>query len=97
MRETKEQLTALIVDGLIEPSKSLYGAPILFVPKPNGRGLRLCTLIIELLMPPPLKIDQLPGTQKGHDAIVVFVDRLTKMVHIRPTTSDVSAEGFAYL
>ena len=42
MRETKEQITTLLANGLIEPSKSPYGAPILFVPKPNGRGLRLC-------------------------------------------------------
>src|SRR3569833_406237 len=26
----------------IQPSTSPYGAPILFVPKPNGRGLRMC-------------------------------------------------------
>jgi hypothetical protein len=26
-------------------------------------------------------ITQLPVTKRGHDAIVVFVDRLTKMVH----------------
>jgi hypothetical protein len=26
----------------LEPSKSPYGAHVLFVPKPNGRGLRLC-------------------------------------------------------
>jgi hypothetical protein len=38
-------------------------------------------------------IVQLPVTQKGHNAIVVFVDRLKKMVHIRPTTSNVSAKG----
>ena len=42
MREAKEQITKFIADGIIEPSKSPYGAPILFVPKPNGRGLRLC-------------------------------------------------------
>ena len=28
--------------GKIRPSKSPAGAPILFVPKPHGRGLRLC-------------------------------------------------------
>jgi hypothetical protein len=42
LRETKEQLARFIERGIIEPSKSPYGAPILFVPKPNGRGLRLC-------------------------------------------------------
>jgi hypothetical protein len=42
-------------------------------------------------------IVQLHVTQKGHNATVVFVDRLIKMVHIRPTTSDASAKGFAYL
>lgn len=29
-------------------------------------------------------IVQLPPTKLGHDAIVVFVDRLTKMVHFAP-------------
>ena len=42
-------------------------------------------------------IMQLPKTKGGHDAIAVFVDRLTKMVRIAPTTSDVSAEGAADL
>jgi transposase InsO family protein len=44
-------------------------------------------------------ITQLPKT-KGpiqYDAIVVFVDRLSKMVRIAPTTSDVTAEGTAQL
>ena len=38
-------------------------------------------------------ITQLPETSRGHDAILVFVDRLTKMVHFAPTRIDVSAEG----
>jgi hypothetical protein len=42
LREPKEQLARFIDQGIIEPSKSPYGASILFVPKPNGRGLRLC-------------------------------------------------------
>jgi hypothetical protein len=29
-------------EGKIRPSSSTVGSPILFVPKPNGRGLRLC-------------------------------------------------------
>lgn len=42
-------------------------------------------------------ITQLPLTTSGHDAIIVFVDRLTKMVHFAPTTSDVDAEEAAWL
>jgi transposase InsO family protein len=44
-------------------------------------------------------ITQLP-TATGpipYDAIVVFVDRLTKMVRMAPTTSDVTSEGTAQL
>jgi hypothetical protein len=29
-------------DGILEVSQSPYGASVLFVLKPNGRGLRLC-------------------------------------------------------
>jgi len=32
----------MIKEGKIRPSSSTVGSPILFVPKPNGRGLRLC-------------------------------------------------------
>jgi hypothetical protein len=39
----------------------------------------------------------LPRTRAGHTAIVVFVDRLTKMVHIAPTTTQCTAEDFARL
>ncbi len=44
-------------------------------------------------------ITQLPKASGPipYDAIVVFVDRLTKMVRIAPTTSDVSAKGTAQL
>jgi hypothetical protein len=40
---------------------------------------------------------QLPRTLSGHDAILVFVDRLTKMVCLVPTTSDCDAAGAAEL
>jgi hypothetical protein len=41
-RELKKQVTKILKDGILEVSQSPYGAPVLFVPKPNGRGLRLC-------------------------------------------------------
>lgn len=42
-------------------------------------------------------ITGLPKTKNGYDAICVFVDRLSKMVHFAPTTTDVNAEEFADL
>jgi hypothetical protein len=41
-QELKKQVTKFLKDGILEVSQSPYGAPVLFVPKPNGRGLRLC-------------------------------------------------------
>jgi transposase InsO family protein len=42
-------------------------------------------------------ITQLPQTEKGHDAILVVVDRLTKMVRFVPTNTGVSAKDTAAL
>jgi transposase InsO family protein len=42
-------------------------------------------------------IVQLPRTKRGHGAIIVSVDRLTKMVHFAPTTTKVDAEDTARL
>jgi hypothetical protein len=41
-RELEKQVTAFLKAGILEKSTSPYGAPVLFVPKPNGKGLRLC-------------------------------------------------------
>lgn len=38
----REYLDEMLASGKIRPSKSPAGAPILFVPKSKGRGLRLC-------------------------------------------------------
>ena len=35
-------LNTMIKEGKIRPSSSTVGSPILFIPKPDGRGLRLC-------------------------------------------------------
>lgn len=40
-------------------------------------------------------IVQLPVTQQKNDAIVVFVDKLTKRAHFQPTTTTVTAPGVA--
>jgi hypothetical protein len=42
-------------------------------------------------------ITQLPRSQAGHDAIAVFVDKLTKMVHYAATTTTVTAPQLAEL
>ena len=34
----------------------------------------------------------LPQTEGGYDMMLVMVDRLTKMVHVTPTTSSCTAE-----
>jgi hypothetical protein len=42
-------------------------------------------------------IVKLPRTPCGYDSILVFIDRLSKMVHLVPTTQSLDAEGFARL
>jgi hypothetical protein len=42
-------------------------------------------------------ITHLPKTKSGHTAICVFVDRLTKMIIVEPTTDNVTAEEVAAL
>ena len=42
-------------------------------------------------------ITALPETKDGHDAVVVFVDALTKMVHFRACRTDANAEAVARL
>ncbi len=40
-------------------------------------------------------ITDLPHTKSGYNCILVFVDRLTKMVHLAPTTTTVDAQKTA--
>lgn len=42
-------------------------------------------------------ITQLPKTMAGHDAIVVFVDRLSKLVHFEATSTTVTAPELAQI
>jgi hypothetical protein len=41
-QELEKHVTKFLKDRILEVSQSPYGASVLFVPKPNGRGLRLC-------------------------------------------------------
>jgi hypothetical protein len=41
-RELERQIIEFLKAGILEVSQSPYGAPILFMPKAYGRGLRLC-------------------------------------------------------
>jgi hypothetical protein len=41
-RELEKLVTKFLKDGILQVFQSPYGAPVLFVPKPNGQGLRLC-------------------------------------------------------
>lgn len=42
-------------------------------------------------------ITQLPKSRRGHDAIVVFVDKLTKQIHLAATTTSVTAPQLAHI
>jgi hypothetical protein len=42
MAELKERVAEFLEKGIISPTNSPYGAPVLFVPKPSGTGLRFC-------------------------------------------------------
>jgi hypothetical protein len=41
-QELEKQVTKFLKDGILEVSRSPYGPSVLFVQKPDGRGLRLC-------------------------------------------------------
>lgn len=70
MQELRTQVTDLLAKGLISPSNSPFGAPVLFVPKPNG-GLRFCldyralNDLTEKLRYPLPRIDDLLDAARG--------------------------------
>lgn len=42
-------------------------------------------------------ITELPKTKAGHTAILVFVDRLSRMVHFAPCWNDIGSQEFAQI
>ena len=70
MQELRTQVADLLSKGLITPSNSPFGAPVLFVPKPNG-GLRFCLdyralndVTVKMRYPLP-RIDDLLDAARG--------------------------------
>lgn len=72
---------------LSKPSTKAYGGKLQPLPIPGRRWEHVSMDMIV----------KLPQTVNGHDSILVFVDRLSKMVHLVPTVETLSAEGFAKL
>ena len=69
-QELRRQVTTLLEKGIITPSNSPYGAPVLFIPKPDG-SLRFCLdyralneQTIKIRYPLP-RIDDLLDAAKG--------------------------------
>jgi hypothetical protein len=99
LRETKEQLARFLEQGIIEPSKSPYGAPILFVSKSNERGLRLCvdfralnSLTIQKRYPIP-RIDDLLNAISGAK-FFTSIDLTSGYHQIRITEEDAPKTAF---
>eukprot|EP00983_Pelagomonas_calceolata_P001236 42634-Pelagomonas_calceolata.AAC.1 len=64
----------------------MYGGKIQLLSNPKRRWESVATDLIV----------KLPGTAAGHDTIVVFVERLRKMVQFVPTTeAGLDAQSFA--
>lgn len=57
------------------------------LPIPNRRWAEVTTDVMS----------GLPLTERGHDALTVFVDRLSKRIHVAPCRKDPKAEELAYL
>lgn len=71
VEELRKQVTEFLAKGIITAANSPFGAPVLFVPKPNGTGLRFCLdyralneLTVKTRYPLP-RIDDLLDAARG--------------------------------
>jgi len=71
----------------VKPTNKLPLGALLPLPVPTGKWTDVTVDMIT----------GLPKTKHGFDAILVFVDRLTKMTHIVPTTETMDSEDFCWL
>lgn len=98
LEELNRQLTELIEKGYIQPSKSPYGSPVLFVPKKNGK-LRFCVdyralnkLTVKNRYPLP-RIDELLDRLQGA-AYFSKIDLQSGYWQIRIAEEDVHKTAF---
>jgi hypothetical protein len=93
MDELKKQLSLLLEKGLIRPSVSPWGAPVLFAPKKDG-GLRMCLdyralnkLIIKYKCPIP-RIDEIFDRIQGAQYFT-SLDLRSRYYQIRMKDADI--------
>jgi hypothetical protein len=85
--EIRDYVTSCLACQSNKPSHQLPMGLLQPIPTPSRRWEQVSMDLIT----------QLPKTRSGHDAIVVFVDKLSKMVHYAPTKTQVTAPELASL
>lgn len=98
LEEVKEQLTHLLEMGFIQPSQSPFGAPVIFVPKKNGK-LRMCVdyralnaITVKNRYPLP-RIDELMDRLQGA-SVFTKLDLQSGYWQIRIKEEDVAKTAF---
>ncbi len=85
LHDVKAHVTTCEVCRSVKPSNQVPAGEAQSLQIP---GRRWASVSVDFIM-------GLPRTSRGHNSIVVFVDRLTKMAHFVPTDDTVSAQDFA--
>lgn len=85
--DIRRYVTTCLACQANKPSTQLPMGPLQPLPIPE-RPWQVVTMDL---------ITELPPTKLGNDAIVVFVDKLTKMAHYAASTTNVTAPGLARL
>jgi hypothetical protein len=99
LSEFKQCIKQMLDQGKIRPSKSPAGAPILFVPNPDGRGLQLCVDYRELNMITTMNTRQLPMMNELQDRtqgakVFTIIDLKARFHPIRIEEGDESKTAY---